>query len=111
MKTDRELLELAAKAAVIPYKALPHSGSCWEKWDPLNDDGDALRLAVALCFNVFPSKVRCTVRGGTKKAKSDTRFSIVEYYDWDDDYYTRDMAKGTRRAITRAAAAIGEGVK
>ena len=85
MKTDRELLELAAKAAGIPYKALPHSGSCWEKWDPLNDDGDALRLAVKL--GLF---MRAAVREIPR------------------DEYDAEPYAATRRAITRAAAAIGE---
>jgi len=116
MKTDRELLELAAKAAGMNTREFAtDSITRWHwrddgthtAWNPLTDDGDAMRLAVALCLNVFPSKGWCTVRGGTKKAKSDTRFKIVQHYGWDDDY-TQDRAKGTRRAITRAAAAIGE---
>ena len=85
MKPDRELLELADKAAGIPYKALPHSGSCWEKWDPLNDDGDALRLAVKL--GLF---MRAAVREIPR------------------DEYDAEPYAATRRAITRAAAAIGE---
>jgi len=109
MKTDRELLELAAKAAGYREAGInkPYTDGLLKNWNPLTDDGDAMRLAVALCLNVFPSKGWCTVRGGTKKAKSDTRFKIVQHYGWDDDY-TQDRAKGTRRAITRAAAAIGE---
>lgn len=58
--TDRELLEFAAKAAGIE---LIDWHDCWadvgpgyrrlqdglrEAWNPLNDDGDALRLAVNL---------------------------------------------------------------
>ena len=110
MKTDRELLELAAKAAGYREAGInkPYTDGLLKNWNPLTDDGDAMRLAVALCLNVFPSKGWCTVRGGTKKAKSDTRFKIHEHYGW-DEYDRRDRAGATRRAITRAAAAIGEG--
>lgn len=46
---DRELLELAAKAAGIDYRPqydLVKTSIGWDTWDPLTDDGDALRLAV-----------------------------------------------------------------
>lgn len=47
--TDRELLEAAAKAAGPMFvNLLSH-----DKWNPLADDGDALRLAVKLGIMVF----------------------------------------------------------
>lgn len=54
---DRELLELAAKAAGIPVTLGCHipSGGMWlfhvdvdRVWSPLHDDGDALRLAALI---------------------------------------------------------------
>ncbi|AIJ45535.1 hypothetical protein O987_06960 [Comamonas testosteroni TK102] len=52
--TDRELLELAAKAAGIEVWWTENYGGVFLRdrnspviWNPLNDDGDALRLAVA----------------------------------------------------------------
>jgi hypothetical protein len=53
--TDREMLELAAKAAGLPHQwckawhtmaePRPDGGFFFEKvWNPLRDDGDALRL-------------------------------------------------------------------
>jgi len=51
MNNDRKLLEQAAKAAGIDPRRLPHA---WpnrfddDQWNPLTDDGDALRLAVKL---------------------------------------------------------------
>lgn len=61
MSTDRELFEMAAKAAGVkinhfnsqgePVINQPGGGpeSCLVKiWNPLTDDGDALRLAVQL---------------------------------------------------------------
>lgn len=47
--TDRELLELAAKAVGIDNKKLNHPVNFWS---PLTDDGDALRLAVKLRIEV-----------------------------------------------------------
>ncbi len=53
--TDRELLELAAKAAEGAPKNCTLSLSEWidiSEWNPLTDDGDALRLAVKLRIGV-----------------------------------------------------------
>jgi hypothetical protein len=85
MNNDRELLELAAKAAGISIKF--HGGMPWlssgkRPWDPLTDDGDALRLAV--------------------KLKLWTHSGMGNYHDQPDPY------AATRLAIVRAAAAIGE---
>jgi hypothetical protein len=51
--TDHELLEAAAKAAGMSYVhdlgVLSHDDfNEFVRWNPLTDDGDALRLAVAL---------------------------------------------------------------
>lgn len=55
MSTDRELLELAAKASSIEYEWHPGCGDVLRLtaldakaiyWNPLEDDGHALRLAV-----------------------------------------------------------------
>lgn len=99
MKTDRELLELAARAAgyVLTdgsqgYRQFRCKGGI--EWNPLTDDGDALRLAVKLGFTVEPGKC------------------------WHSPYgpaFGEDVLAGTmtatRRAIVRAAAAIGESMK
>ena len=98
--TDRELLQLAAKAAGLEFNnkrstpttdALylgPHGG--W--WNPLTDDGDALRLAVKLGL-----VVDCSRPSAGKPFK--------QHAIWVDE--TCDNATLTRRAITRAAAEIG----
>ncbi len=100
--TDRELLELAAKAAglgftvpvfgVPPFMGLRLIGGAL--WNPLTDDGDALRLAV---------KLRMTVKVtdyGAAAYKGDL-FRLVAL----DEATTVETA--TRRAIVRAAAEIG----
>lgn len=86
---DRKLLEAAARAAGItidPIDAL-HEPDEWACWNPLTDDGDALRLAVKLNFlhhykPQFESAMTQEILAST------------------DDY------AATRRAIVRAAAAL-----
>ena len=105
--TDLELLELASKAAGIYKDALdcewydPH-GYVRPDWNPIVDDGDALRLAVklGLVVDVGPVSVSVHKNNGNR----DLGF---EFYNTgkDDPYAT------TRRAIIRAAAAIGEQMK
>lgn len=98
--TDRELLELAAKAAGIDKRCLPHA---WpdrfddDQWDPLIDDGDALRLAVKLDMQIWRNT------GNTVSAICPgAPFWERRKEDLGDDPYA-----ATRRAIVRAAADIG----
>lgn len=92
MTTDRELLEAAARAAgywVAEFNCpanLPRPD-----WNPLTDDGDALRLAVR-CAQLFGWKtfmrrwlIEMMTQGGS----------------------INDHCYATRRAIVRAAAEIG----
>jgi hypothetical protein len=67
-------------------------------WNPLTDDGDALRLAVKLeiAINPFAGK---TVVAHTESG----RLGHEKWDCWDDDPYA-----ATRRAIVRAAAEIGK---
>jgi hypothetical protein len=105
--TDRELLEAAAKAAGIEFndKRTPYpspalycgvTGSIvrgW--WNPLTDDGDALRLAVKLTMRV-------TVIGdGMAEAK--TEGGAAQFVHDAPGY---DTVAAARRAIVRAAAAM-----
>ncbi len=99
--TDRELLELASKAAGIAVdwresvKCLCYSSSPYNvAWSPLTDDGDALRLAVKLNLLV-------NISGGRDVIATDGETDAREYSDG------RDIYTATRRAIVRAAAAIG----
>jgi len=105
MKTDRELLELAAKAGDIKGKWCSRSGAVMiltcdgltdRYWNPLEDDGDALRLAVALQMDVSIFREHATA-----------------YYlnGCCDQINVHDRLDATRQAITRAAAAIGEGME
>mgnify|MGYP001312284190 CR=1 FL=1 len=112
--TDRELLEMAAKAAriVVTRSRLddplsrdmliensvrnPHQKA--GPWNPLTDDGDALRLAVKLRMRVEPWG-----SGASAVVSVDNRALAAE------PHYGDDPERATRRAIVRAAAAIGGG--
>jgi hypothetical protein len=115
--TDRELLEAAAKAAGLmihearqaerdaligPEKA----GLCIARvstwWNPLTDDGDALRLAVRLGIRIEPSQPGCSVMWPTLAG---VRVETVLCSVIGADPYA-----ATRRAIVRAAAEIGKGI-
>jgi len=98
--TDRELLEAAAKAAGIPFPKwnsahgymMTGIGSDTREWNPLADDGDALRLAVRI-GEPFVVRTRCvTTVGGLKE-------------DFDPAVEGDDI-RAARRAIVRAAAAM-----
>ena len=100
--TDRELLESAAKAAGIPigkwvdwWIDSPEVGF-WldgDNWNPLTDDGDALRLAVKLRidFCIAPNEATACAWCG----------AVGEFME--EPLAPYEMA-ATRRAIVRAAA-------
>ena len=102
MTDDRELLELAAKAAghAIDRIDAMHDPEDWACWNPLEDDGDALRLAADLGLDVYP--VARTALGYACSAVGTTsRGRLAEVIG---HCGTR---AATRRAIVMAAAAIG----
>jgi hypothetical protein len=97
--SDRQLLEFAAKAAGVPLKPdfkerFDYYMADMLMWNPLTDDGDALRLAVKCKIDVvqFSLLVRADVAG-----LPDVR-----------ELYNGDPLAATRRAIVRAAAEIGK---
>ena len=108
--TDRDLLELAAKAA--GYTLEEHfdvHGNYWpwcveldDYWCPVTDDGDALRLAVKLNINLsfYPEPDVCEpwVEALSPETAS-------------DELLAADPYAATRRAIVRAAAEIGRNMK
>jgi len=95
--TDRELLELAAKAAGIDTAVLSdENDGASGRWNPLEDDGDALRLAVKLFITV-------AVEEGYTDA--------VSIWKAHREEHDGDPCAATRRAIVRAAAVIGEQMK
>lgn len=100
--TDRELLEAAAKAAYKISPEFAESRSWWNgflsSWNPLEDDDDALRLAVKLGFIIDTCEPLSVV--------TDYSGELVRI---EQDHGT-DPYAATRRAIVRAAAEIGRGM-
>ena len=113
MYNDRELLELAARAAgyvVEPDAHIP-SGGIWlaegggdKPWNPLTDDGDALRLAVEIGLVV------CVMRNAGFTGVYLPACSIGGKYD-EVQHHGANANAATRRAIVSAAAAIGEAMQ
>lgn len=100
MNSDRELLELAARAAGIPIYAdgwIPDPDEPDRDWNPRENDGDALRLAVKLRLRVETTTDYCVAYAGSVCAQ---QFS--------ERVTDGNPYAATRRAIVRAAAAIGE---
>ena len=132
MDNDRMLLEKAAKAAGMPINC--HDGWNWvdnvgvekawglwngvisptisnpnprpnpTRWNPLQNDGDALRLAVKLKMDIVYDFDRVMVVYGDGDATLTTEY----FYDLPTP---TDQYAATRRAIVRAAAEIGKDMK
>lgn len=109
--TDRELLEMAARAAGVDRGA--DRADCGisttlsdgrhgylPRWNPIIDDGDALRLAVELGIDI--------------EWRADGRVAAYRHANADGHCFTafessrEDRQENTRRAIVRAAAEIGK---
>ena len=105
--SDKELLELAARAA-------GYSGTWVDAglnlgtdavpiiFNPLTDDGDAMRLAVKLKLSIDTNWYNSDACWFTDKSIA-ASFDSVEEENHNDDPYA-----ATRRAIVRAAAEIGK---
>ncbi len=100
-QSDHELTRLAAKAAgydwvrVIDYKPLDHCG-----FNPLGDDGDALRLAVKLNLEInIGTKFTLVI---SKPLGEGVRIMVEQF---------SDPLESTRIAIVRAAAEIGRRIQ
>jgi len=109
--SDKELLELAAKAhgglVYVEGMGWIHEDATGNRgawWNPLTDDSDALRLAVKL--EIVPSKHVDTV---VPSRSATWRVGHACSSLWEPA--GNDPYAATRRAIVRAAAAIGEALK
>lgn len=107
---DCEMLELAAKAAGMENHHIRSDLLCEYRkngavslveWNPLADDGDALRLAVRLRIDVSFVESQVDVCWFVP-ATGYTHFKSETIND------AQDEREATRRAIVRAAAAIGK---
>lgn len=116
---DRELLELAAKAAGIKVNKVRQAerdasgvtgAGLWTttctNWDPENNNGDSMRLAAALGMTVdfgytgagpdLPNCVAVYLKGGERRYSE----------HWCGTF--NDTAKNARAAILSAAARVGK---
>lgn len=99
---DKELLERAAKAAGYGELRILDDSSIIvnsRRWNPLADDGDALRLAVKLGIDISFMLANAVAQTITGIGEHDT---VVETHE---QIYP-DSCAATRRAIVRAAAEI-----
>lgn len=108
--TDRELLELAAKAAGMKVIHDAADRGLWihgveDEWNPLTDDGDALRLAVKLDIDFYMGA------GDGPEAWAGYYLPGRENKKHACEPVNKDPYAATRRAITRAAAEIGRNMK
>ena len=112
--TDRETLELAARAAGYVFgeyggkparQVTTKIGAAWIYWNPLTDDGDALRLAVQLMIRVSVNRAFPLGIPGSVTAEYPDRDCF--YFALGEAVTNGDPYAATRRAITRAAAEIG----
>ena len=76
-------------------------GGDWIEWNPLVDDGDALRLAVKLMLHIG-------VNPGNKVFCLPTYSDKPTVHESCERNGTQDPYAATRRAIVRAAAEIGK---
>ncbi|MBU9563681.1 MULTISPECIES: hypothetical protein [Burkholderia] len=109
--SDRELLELAAKAAGMDYLVwtsgpspivpAPQRIGGRMAWNPIHNDGDAFRLAAQLNLDIRFSWYDDTTAvfvGGTWDDAPEAVHALFE----------RDVLASTRRAIVLAAAEIAK---
>jgi len=103
--TDQELLKLAAKAAGLSHliEAKVFGDEYADQWNPLADDGDALRLAVkrrmSICLYEDNSVIVSYLTGkGTVRC-------------WTECFNDDNAEELVRRAITSLAAGIGKEMK
>ena len=100
MSADRELLELAAKVAElhgfwVDAGLNVGSDAAPKIWNPLTDDGDALRLAVKLRMDVKQwNSLVIAVKAWNSHAEENT--------------FTQCPYAATRRAIAKATGATHE---
>lgn len=112
---EREMLELAAKAAGLVIDKSPYNGGGagndgfdmlgnvvldWHNditWNPLIDSGQAFELAVKLHIHVEPDELFAWA--STRSADA------IEHYKYSDP------CAATRRAVVRVAAAIGKSLE
>lgn len=103
---DQELLTYAAKAAGYEVfwdeendRYLKWYSPNYDEWNPLNDDGQAFRLAIDACVDVHTQ-----ITG--RQVYAEAGFDDVKILNLIND----DKYAALRKCITQAAAEIGKGM-
>lgn len=109
--TDRELLRLAAIACAELRGEWVNNEAYFDgvltRWNPLTDDGDALRLAVRLGIDlIFSPEDIEAVAAQHSILEGNQMISPFAIESW--TLTAQDTYAATRRAIVQAAAEIGK---
>jgi hypothetical protein len=102
--SDRELLQKAARAAGEEFGLEDTDRWIGVDWNPLMDDADAFRLAVRLQINILMTYCGPDAIGRPNGTCADAGGPNPPKEPWGSD-----PLAATRRAIVRAAAAMGDG--
>lgn len=105
--SDQELLKLAAKSIYLKgvdgvYPIANDSSGDWHEWNALKNDADAFRLMATLNINI---SYRENINGAFVIAENPNINFCAESLDGPHEW------DATRRAVVRAAAEIGKGMK
>lgn len=114
---QREMLEMAARAADMGYFMYSGNGACTvglhlglTPWSPLTDDGDAFRLAVKLRLVVHVWDDGETASAAKTLPHGEDLSPLDNAWHSADAHAAGGIGAATRLAITRAAAEIGRGM-
>lgn len=114
---DQELLEMAAKAAGLKAQYSENYGgfSIGEpyskgefRWNPLDDDGDAFRLAFTLRLNIKFLGGFKQVQAARESDSNEKRYDLFGIVGYGPGTARDPVIENARRAIVRAAAEIGK---
>ena len=113
--SDKEILELAAKVAGINLQwmligPVEISDDVITKWNPLNSDSDALKLAVLLGITITPYPIYANPKHSVIAKKYSNKDNMRETNTSEViEIYNDDPMSATRRAIVRCAASLSLG--
>ena len=104
MTTNSELLDIVATIPVVKELI----DSAWQRrrafWNPVDDNGEALNLAVHLGIDIIQHKIQ---KETVAKFYVGSTLEFVVSIRWD----TMDKVSATRRAIVLVAVAIAKNMK
>jgi len=115
LSSDKEILELAAKAASINLQwmllgPVEIRDNIITEWNPLSSDSDALKLAVLLGITITPYPIYANPKHSVIAKKYNSKGYIRDKNTSEViEVYNNDPMSATRRAIVRCAAELSRG--